>query len=243
MGTPMDARDRLAVALDTPSLPAAEALAARLAGAVRWFKIGPPLFTAQGPAAVTALRAYGRVFLDLKFHDIPSTVAAGCAAAARLGASLCTVHALGGLAMMAAARQAAGTLEARMRVVAVTLLTSGDAATLDEIGIGGSPIDEVHRLARLAQRGGLDGVVASALDAAAVREACGEGFLIVCPGIRPRGTAAADQRRVVTPREAAAAGADLLVVGRPITEAPDPRAAAEAIVDEIASGEAAAPAR
>jgi orotidine-5'-phosphate decarboxylase len=234
----MHPRDRLIVALDTPSLAEAEALADRLAGTVRWFKIGPHLFTPTGPAAVAAIRRRGEIFLDLKFHDIPSTVAAGVAAAARLGVGLCNVHALGGRAMMAAAARAAdehrqsGT--ARMNVIAVTLLTSGDAATLAEVGVTGSPAEATLRLARLAQAGGLDGVVVSPLDAAAVREICGPHFRIVCPGIRPEGMDRDDQRRTDTPAAAIAAGADMLVVGRAITRAADPRAAAEDIIRQIA---------
>ena len=239
MAASPDPRDRLIVALDTPALPEAVALADALAGVVRWFKIGPHLFTAAGPAAVAAVRERGEIFLDLKFHDIPSTVAAGVAAAARLGVSLCNVHALGGRAMIVAASRAAreaplpagGT---RMEVIGVTLLTSGDEATLAEIGVRDTPAAETLRLARLAQAGGLDGVVVSPLDAAAVREACGPEFLIVCPGIRPDGVERGDQRRTDTPAAAVAAGADMLVVGRAITRAGDPRGAAEAIIRQIA---------
>jgi orotidine-5'-phosphate decarboxylase len=241
MEPPGDPRDRLIVALDTPLLSEAEALADRLAGTVRWFKIGPHLFTAAGPAAVTAIRRRGEIFLDLKFHDIPSTVAAGVAAASRLGVALCNVHTLGGRAMIEAAARAAGEAHrdsggARMKVIGVTLLTSGDAATLTEIGISDSLDAATLRLARLAQAGGLDGVVTSPLDAAAVRKACGPGFLIVCPGIRPAGAGADDQRRTDTPAGAVAAGADMLVVGRAVTRAGDPREAAQEIVRQIAGG-------
>ncbi|HKX16384.1 MAG TPA: orotidine-5'-phosphate decarboxylase [bacterium] len=232
MGASRDPRDRLIVALDTPSLPEAEALADRLAGAVRWFKIGPQLFTPAGPAAVAAIRRRGEIFLDLKFHDIPSTVAAGVAAAARLGVSLCNVHALGGRAMIEAASRAAR--ETRMRVIAVTLLTSGDAATLEDIGVREAPAAETLRLARLAQAGGLDGVVAPPLDAAAVRKACGPEFLIVSPGIRPMDGDRDDQRRTDTPAAAVAAGADMLVVGRAIIRADDPRRVVEEIIRQIA---------
>jgi orotidine-5'-phosphate decarboxylase len=239
MGNAADPRDRLIVALDTPSLAEAEALADRLAGAVRWFKIGAHLFTAAGPAAVAAIRRRGDVFLDLKFHDIPSTVAAGVAAASRLGVSLCNVHALGGRAMIEAAAGAARDAHraadgARVKVIGVTLLTSGDAAALAEIGVADSPAAETLRLARLARAGGLDGVVVSPLDAAAVRLACGPEFLIVCPGIRPEGVDRDDQRRTDTPAAAVAAGADMLVVGRAVTRAGDPRRAAEEIVRQIA---------
>lgn len=239
MRASLDPCDRLIVALDTPSLPEAEALADRLAGAVRWFKIGPHLFTPAGPAAIAAIRPRGEIFLDLKFHDIPSTVAAGVAAAARLGVSLCNVHALGGSAMIEAAARAAEetarkTGATRTKVIGVTLLTGSDASTLDEIGVHETPEGETLRLARLAQGGGLDGVVASPLDAAAVRKACGPEFLIVAPGIRPEGRDRDDQRRTGTPAEAIAGGADMVVVGRAITRADDPRRAAEEILRQIA---------
>jgi len=233
----MDPRDRLVVALDLPSLPAAEVLADRLEGVARWFKVGPHLFTAYGPSAVAAIARRGRIFLDAKFHDIPSTVSAAIAAAARQGIALCTVHASGGAAMMRAAREAADAAQPadgeRLRVIGVTVLTSEDAGTLAQIGMAGSPLDAAARLARLAKAAGLDGAVASPVEVAAVRAACGPGFLLVCPGIRPVGAAGDDQRRVRTAREAIAAGADMLVVGRPITQAPDPRRAAEEILAEI----------
>ncbi len=235
--TPRDPRDRLIVAVDAPSLDAADAVAARLEGTVRWFKVGSELFTAAGPAAVTALLSRARVFLDLKFHDIPATVAGAVAAAARLGVHLLNVHATGGSAMLRAAQEAAQRSAAPGRsaptVIAVTLLTSGDAAVLDEAGMRGTPAEAALRLARLAQASGLGGVVASPLDAAAIRAACGPDFLIVCPGIRPAGAGLDDQRRVQTPRQAIAAGADMLVVGRSITRAPDPRRAAEEMLQEI----------
>ncbi len=235
----MDPGDRLIVALDTPSLARAEAIADALSDIVRWYKIGPHLFTATGQAAVAALLRRGRIFLDLKFHDIPSVVAAGVEAAARLGVSLCTVHALGGAAMMRAAREgaAAGAPPGRTppRVIGVTVLTSTDAAALAEVGLTGAPGDVATRLAGLAKAAGLDGVVTSPMDAPAIRAACGPGFLLVCPGIRLAGEERGDQRRVDTPRAAIEAGADLLVVGRPITGAGNPRAAAEAVLDEIAA--------
>jgi orotidine-5'-phosphate decarboxylase len=242
MGAFEDPRDRLIVALDTSSLAEAEALADRLAGAVRWFKIGPHLFTAAGPAAVAAILKRGQVFLDLKFHDIPTVVAAGVAAAARLGVSLCTVHALGGSVMLAAASRAGvdsaeGGSGKRMRVVGVTLLTSSDAATLSEVGFGESPAAVTLRLAHLARAAELDGVVVSPLEAAAVRAACGRDFLLVSPGIRPRGVDPGDQRRTDTPAAAIAAGADMLVVGRAITRAGDPRAAAEQVIGQIRDAE------
>ena len=235
----MDPRDRLIVALDVPSLEEAQAMAGRLAGVVRWFKVGLELYTAAGPAAVTALGRQGRVFLDLKFHDIPATVAGAVAAATRLGVDLLTVHAAGGTAMLlAAAEAAARTAELIGRrpptVLGITLLTSGDAAVMKEAGIAGTPAEAAVRLARLALAAGLGGVVASPADAAAIRTACGPDLLIVCPGIRPAGAAADDQRRVATPRAAIDAGADVLVVGRPITRARDPRGAAQELAREIA---------
>ena len=234
----MDPRDRLIVALDVPSLEEAQAMAGRLAGVVRWYKVGLELYTAAGPAAVAAVKD-GRVFLDLKFHDIPATVAGAVAAATRLGVDLLTVHASGGIAMLLAAAEAAlRTAEIIGRrpptVLGVTLLTSGDAAAMAEVGMAGTPAEAAVRLARLARAAGLGGVVASPADAAAIRTACGPDLLIVCPGIRPAGAAADDQRRVATPRAAIEAGADVLVVGRPITRAPDPRNAAEALAREIA---------
>jgi orotidine-5'-phosphate decarboxylase len=234
----MDPRDRLIVALDTASLARAEAIADDLSGIVRWYKIGPHLFTAAGPAAVTALLRRGRIFLDLKFHDIPSVVSSGVEAAADMGASLCTVHTLGGTAMMRAAREgaAAGSPPERppMRVIGVTVLTSTSSAVLEEMGLSGAPQALAVRLARLAKDAGLAGVVTSPLEAEAIRRACGRGFLLVCPGIRPEGAERRDQHRVDTPRAAIRAGADVLVVGRPITLANDPRAAADEILEQIA---------
>jgi len=233
----VDPRDGLIVALDTPSLEGAEGLADRLRGAVRWFKVGSELYTAAGPTAVAALRSRGRVFLDLKFHDIPTTVAGAVAAAARHGADLCTVHAAGGAAMMRAAQDAAARTavsgRSPLRVIAVTLLTSGDERVIHEVGIAGTPLEVAVRLGTLAREAGLSGVVASPLEVRAIKAACGPDFLVVCPGIRLEGGAADDQRRVLTPGAAVAAGADMLVVGRPITRAPDPREAAEEILRQM----------
>ena len=225
------------------------------------FKIGSQLFTAAGPAAVKEISALGPgVFLDLKFHDIPNTVAgAVLSAAAMTGVQLVNVHALGGTAMLHAAAQAvsAGVPMGadRPRLIAVTVLTSMDAKAIREVGIGGPPKTRVVKLAKLAKSAGVDGVVASVQEARAIRKACGRDFLIVPPGVRPavksenaKSDASAtgaskskpaartdDQARTATPTEAIKAGADFLVVGRPITAAPDPRAAAQSIVDEIAS--------
>jgi orotidine-5'-phosphate decarboxylase len=228
----MNARDRLIVALDVPKPEDARALVARLAGHVGLFKVGSQTFTAAGPELVREIVARGqRVFLDLKFHDIPNTVAGAVASASRLGVSLVDVHGLGGRAMVEAA---AGALPAMgTRLLAITILTSHDEETLDEIGVNGSMAESVRRLALLAKEAGADGVVASPHEVAIVREACGSGFLIVTPGIRPAGAAPGDQARASTPAAALAAGADYIVVGRPITEAADPAAAADAIVHEM----------
>lgn len=228
----MTPRDRLIVALDVPSADQARALVDALAGAVGMFKVGSELFTAAGPDFVRELVARGEhVFLDLKFHDIPNTVAGAVASAGQLGASLIDVHGLGGHAMMAAA---AGALPAMgCRLLAITILTSHDQAGLAEVGVAGALTDSVERLARLAKDAGVDGVVASPQEVGLVRAACGDGFLIVTPGIRPAGAARGDQARLATPREARRAGADYLVVGRPITQSADPRAAADAIVAEM----------
>jgi orotidine-5'-phosphate decarboxylase len=228
----MTARDRLIVALDVPDVRAAHGLAERLAGEVGMFKVGSELFTAAGPEIVRGLVAGGhRVFLDLKFHDIPNTVTGAVASAAGLGVSLLTIHAAGGAAMIeAAARAAHGT---SARVLAITVLTSLDAAALAAIGLAGGTEGAVTRLAALAAEAGADGVVASPQEAATLRATRGPGFLIVTPGIRPSGAALGDQSRAATPSATLSAGADYLVVGRPITGVADPAAAARAIVREM----------
>jgi orotidine-5'-phosphate decarboxylase len=228
----MVARDRLIVALDVPEAAAALAAAERLAGEVGMFKVGSQLFTAGGPAIVRALRKDGQdVFLDLKFHDIPNTVAGAAAAAAELGVSLLTIHAAGGPAMIeAAARAVSGSAT---RILAITVLTSLDAAALDGIGMAGGMEATVTRLARVAADAGAHGVVASPHEARALRAAHGAGFLLVTPGIRPAGAALGDQARAATPAAALSAGADYLVVGRPILAAPDSVAAARAVVLEM----------
>ena len=228
----MNARDRLIVALDVPKADDARALVDRLAGHVGLFKVGSQIFTAAGPELVREIVGRGqKVFLDLKFHDIPNTVAGAVASASRLGVSLVDVHGLGGRAMVEAA---AGALPAMgTRLLAITILTSHDEETLGEIGVNGSMAESVRRLALLAKEAGADGVVASPHEVAIVREACGSGFLIVTPGIRPAGAALGDQARAATPAAALAAGADYLVVGRPITEAANPAAAADAIAREM----------
>jgi orotidine-5'-phosphate decarboxylase len=228
----MTPRERLIVALDVPTVAQAWTLVDALAGGVGMFKVGSQLFTAAGPDFVRELVGRGEhVFLDLKFHDIPNTVASAVASAGQLGVSLVDVHGLGGSAMMAAA---AGSLPAMgCRLLAITILTSHDEASLGEVGVDGSLTDSVARLARLAKDAGVDGVVASPHEVELIRSACGEGFLIVTPGIRPAGAAQGDQARQATPAAARRAGADYLVVGRPITQSADPRAAADAIVAEM----------
>jgi orotidine-5'-phosphate decarboxylase len=236
----MAPRDRLIVALDVPSLAEAERLLDRLEGQVTHFKIGSQLFTASGPAAVLAVQKRGaEVFLDLKFHDIPNTVAAAAREATRLGAFMFNVHASGGRAMMAAAATgaAAAAKELAVRrplVLAVTVLTSLDRAVLHrEVGVPSSVEGHVLRLATLARDAGLDGAVASPNEVAAIRRSLGAGWVIVTPGVRPAGSDAGDQSRIATPAAAASAGAHYLVVGRPITAAADPARAAAEILEEM----------
>jgi orotidine-5'-phosphate decarboxylase len=237
---PPDLRDRLIVALDVDSLAQAERLAERLEGLVRRFKIGSQLFTAGGPAVVEAIQKRGaEVFLDLKFHDIPNTVAGAAREAARLGVFMFNVHASGGLAMMKAAADGAAAAAVELSVrrplaIAVTVLTSLDRAALHrELGVTSSVEGHVLRLSELAREAGLDGTVASPVEIAAIRRSLGAAWVIVTPGVRPAGSAAGDQSRVATPAAAARAGAHYLVVGRPITGAPDPAAAAAAILEEM----------
>jgi orotidine-5'-phosphate decarboxylase len=225
---------KVIVALDYASAAEASALVARLDPSLCRLKVGKELFTAAGPAFVEQLVGAGfGVFLDLKFHDIPNTVAAACRAAANLGVWMLNVHALGGRAMMAAAREAVAASAHRPKLIAVTVLTSMGAQDLAEVGVAGSPEQAVLRLARLTQDCGLDGVVCSARETAALRAACGNDFLLVTPGIRPASAAVGDQVRVATPADAIKNGASYLVIGRPITQAPDPLRALEQINTEI----------
>mgnify|MGYP005847487685 FL=1 len=228
---------RIAVALDTPDPARAASWARALAGHVGVAKVGLELFAAAGPGAVAAVGASGLpVFLDLKLHDIPNTVAGAVRSAARLGVAMLTVHAAGGSAMLAAAREAAESAGAdRPMILAVTVLTSLTAADLAATGVEGAPASQVLRLARLAIASGADGIVCSPLEVAPLRAALGASVRLVVPGIRPAGSRADDQARVTTPAEAVAAGADWLVIGRPITAAADPAAAAEAIAASLAA--------
>lgn len=225
---------KIIVALDYADAAPALALVDRLDPALCRLKVGKELFTVAGPDLVRALVARGfEVFLDLKFHDIPHTVAAACRAAASLGVWMVNVHASGGRRMLTAAHDALATLERRPLLIAVTVLTSMSAEDLGEVGIDVAPADQVLRLARLAQESGLDGVVCSAQEATRLRGELGQAFRLVTPGIRPAGAETGDQRRVMTPGEALRAGATDLVIGRPITAAADPLAALRAIRSEI----------
>jgi orotidine-5'-phosphate decarboxylase len=220
--------NRLVIAVDLSERDAILRLVEELRGAVGVFKLGLQAFIANGPSIVREVVAAGeRVFLDLKIHDIPNTAQHAIAEAAALGASMATVHTAGGQAMLRACADDA------LLVLGVTVLTSLDTAELERIGFDGSPVENATRLALLAQGAGLRGVVASPLEIRAIREACGAGFVILAPGIRPAGSDAGDQRRTMTPREAMAAGADYIVVGRPITGAADRRSAALKIVEDM----------
>ena len=225
---------KVIVALDYTSAEEAWALVERLDPSLCRVKVGKELFTIAGPAFVERLVARGyAVFLDLKFHDIPNTVAQACKAAARLGVWMLNVHALGGRAMLSAAHAALESQTPRPKLIAVTLLTSMAQAELDEVGLADTPQQAVLRLAKLAQTCGLDGVVCSAQEAAMLRRELGSGFCLVTPGIRPVEAARNDQMRVMTPSDAVLMGADYLVIGRPITQAPDPLAALNKINQEI----------
>ena len=234
------AKDRLIVALDVETTDRALELFDALRDVVGMFKVGMQLFTAAGLSIVREIiNAGGRVFLDLKYHDIPNTVAAAGVEAARLGISIFNVHTFGGTEMMRRTADAVSEVAereglVRPKVIGVTLLTSVNQEVLTEIGVTGSPEQRVPALARLAAAGGLDGVVASPLEVVSVRAAIAKkGFLVVTPGVRPSGAAPHDQKRLTTPAEAIHAGADYVVIGRPVLEADDPVAAANSIVKEI----------
>jgi orotidine-5'-phosphate decarboxylase len=234
-----EARSKIIFALDVESFAEAKHWVSILAGHVGMFKVGKQLFTANGPDIVRMVRNLdGEVFLDLKYHDIPNTVAMASLEGARLGARLINLHALGGYEMMAKTvsvldREFPGA--DRPKVLAVTILTSSNEETLRRVGIDRPVSEMVVRLASLAREAGIDGVVASPLEVPLIRAACGPDFLVVTPGVRPAFAAVDDQKRIMTPAEAVRAGADYLVIGRPISAAADPLAAAEAIVQEIMS--------
>jgi orotidine-5'-phosphate decarboxylase len=224
-------REHLIVALDVSSAAEAQKLVFRIGEVAGIYKVGLQLFTAEGPSIVRDLVSSGRrVFLDLKLHDIPTTVALAVKSAAELGAYMLTIHASGGSAMLRAATEAAA---GRMNLLAVTVLTSLNDEDMQEIGVAGRVSDQVLRMAALAQSTGCQGIVTSPREALMVRKAMGEGFAIVTPGIRPSGAETNDQQRIATPAQAIMNGASHIVVGRPITHAPDPAKAAQAIISEM----------
>ena len=227
-------KDRLIVALDVSSAAKAQAIVHSLGESATTYKVGKQLFTAEGPQVVRDLIASGRkVFLDLKFHDIPNTVGAAVRSACELGVHMLTVHASGGSRMLKAASDAAGQSSAKPLVLAVTVLTSFTDADVEEVGMNGRVLDQALRLGALARNAGCRGLVASAKEVRELRRQLGDDFAIVTPGVRPAGSAAGDQARVVTPAEAVAAGSTYLVIGRPIVDAPNPAKAAAAIISEI----------
>jgi orotidine-5'-phosphate decarboxylase len=229
-----DPRERLIVALDVPSAAAAQKIVAAVGGSAMTYKVGMQLYTAAGPQVVRDLVASGRqVFLDLKYHDIPNTVASAVREAVTLGVSLLTIHASGGASMVRAAREAAEN--SSTKILAVTVLTSLDQNDLNSTGVPGQVLDQVLRLAALAISGGCHGVVSSAHETTELRRALGNDFLIVNPGVRPPGSRHDDQARVVTPAQAIAAGATHVVIGRPITAAKDPAGEAKAILEQMSS--------
>ncbi len=230
----LQSRDRLIVALDLPSAAQARQVVQTLGDAVTTYKIGKQLFTAEGPQIVRDLVSSGRkVFLDLKFHDIPNTVAAAVASAAQLGVSMLTVHASGGSKMLKAAAAAASASATKPMVLAVTVLTSMEDADLQEVGVTGNVLSQVLRLGALARSSGCGGLVASAQEARELRGELGHGFEIITPGVRPAGAAMGDQARVLTPGQAIQAGATRLVVGRPIVESSAPAVTAGQILEQI----------
>jgi len=232
-GSDAGMRERVIVALDVPDSRQALQMVERLDGVIQWFKVGLELFVSEGNTIVESIRERGHsVFLDLKLHDIPNTVAGAIRSASRAGAGMLTVHAGGGPAMMAAAVDAAAGLDSAPTLLAVTVLTSLDATQLQAVGVMDSPAEQVLRLARTGWDSGVRGFVSSAQEVAAMRKAFPDATLVI-PGIRPAGAAVGDQKRVATPAAAMEAGADYLVIGRPITQAPDPAKAAAAILAEL----------
>jgi orotidine-5'-phosphate decarboxylase len=230
----MDPRQRLIVALDVSTAAAARKIVAAVGDSAHAYKVGMQLYTAEGPSIVRELVGSGRrVFLDLKYHDIPNTCGAAVREASQLGVSMLTVHAAGGGKMLRAAVEAAQGAKPDLLVLAVTVLTSLDDVELGKVGVRGAVLEQVLRLAALALSNGCGGVVASAQEAGALRERFGLDFAIVTPGVRLAGSGPHDQARVVTPAEAIAAGASHIVVGRPITEAVDPAAEARAILGQV----------
>lgn len=226
------AKEKIIVAIDAPTSSAAFLLADQLAGTAAWVKVGLQLFTAEGPSVVRAMKDRGfKVFLDLKFHDIPNTAREAVHSAVQLGADMTTIHLSGGRKMISEAVGA--SVDSSLLVLGVTVLTSFDAAELQGIGITASPAEQVSNLVRLGHAVGLRGVVCSPHEIAALRKEFGDSLTIVTPGVRPAGSAANDQQRIMTPSQAIAAGASHLVVGRPITGDPSPREALQRIVDEI----------
>ena len=227
------ARERVIIALDVPNARSALKLVERLDGIVQWFKVGLELYLSEGNPVIEKIRAKGHsVFLDLKLHDIPNTIAGAVRSASRAGAQMLTLHAGGGPAMLLAAAEAAEALPSAPRLLAVTVLTSMDQVQLQAVGVTASPAEQVLRLAQMGWHAGIRGFVSSPEEVAAMRQAFPDSTLVI-PGIRPAGAAVGDQKRVATPAAAITAGADYLVIGRPITQAADPAAAAQAILDEI----------
>lgn len=236
MGEHIDPRERLIVALDVSTAEAARKIVAAVGDSASTYKVGMQLYTAEGPSIVRELISSGRrVFLDMKYHDIPNTAGAAVREAALQGVRMLTVHAAGGGKMLRAAREAAEKVNPKTLVLAVTVLTSLDGGDLETLGVRGGVSDHVLRLAALALGNGYKGLVSSAHECPALREEFGHDFVIVTPGVRPAGSGHDDQARVVTPAEAIAAGASHIVVGRPITEATDPAAEARAILGQIAA--------
>ncbi|PYV45693.1 MAG: orotidine-5'-phosphate decarboxylase [Acidobacteria bacterium] len=234
-------RERLIVALDVSSCADALKIVSSLGDSVQTYKVGMQLYTAKGPKIVRDLISAGKsVFLDLKYHDIPNTVAATVREAAHLGVSMMTVHASGGTKMLRAAAEAARNSNSPPKILAVTVLTSMDENDLHEIGVSGQPVDQVLKLAGIALAAGCDGIVSSAHEVRNLRTSFGQSFLAITPGVRPAGAAHGDQARVVTPAEAIAAGATHIVMGRPITAALRPEAAIQSVLRELEGAETVA---